>query len=176
MSTSSSVKQVLLIAAFTVVVASITLATILYVTRDRNPIPTDVRASLVFSPLTVPKDHASLSSTSYALSLSENGTQILTNKIIQNDTEILVSQYVQPSEFTDIPEYKDRFLTNVVRQQQVVQTSNGPAYIGSLERDNGSQIVVLLENGLIVLMKPSKPLEQSDWRRIIEALELRRVE
>lgn len=171
MSTSSSVKLKLLIIILIVASIGAAMGTLLYFTRDRSPIPAEQRSELTFSPLIIPKDDREIVSSNFVVAPSEDGaTQLLTHSLRFNNTDILVSQYPQPPEFIEIPEYRERFLNNVVRQEQVVQTVNGTIYLGTLAKGDDSQIAVMLEKGLIVFMKPNEPLGQTSWRTIGDRL------
>lgn len=163
-----SVTLVLFVGAF--------IGIVVYATRDRNPIPVNLRPSMSFSPLVVPLDHPDLKTSDHSISRSEDGTQILTYKLVISDSVVTVSQYVQPPEFSEIPEYKERFLNNVVKQEEVVQTANGAIYLGTLAIDQNAQLGVMLEKGLIVLMRPDEPLESTDWRRLGESLQVQKID
>lgn len=177
MSTSSSVKLKLLIIVLIVASIGAAVGTLLYFTRDRSPIPAELRTELTFSPLIIPSDSTDITSRDFALAPTEDGeTQLLTYTIANESADIVVSQYPQPQEFVEIPEYKERFLNNVVRQEQVVQTANGTIHIGTLAKGDQGQIGVMLERGLIVFMKPEKSLGQNEWRRVGEALLLQEAE
>lgn len=149
---------------------------LLYVNRDRNPIPDDMRTTIVFSPLVIPIEDELFATKNYTLNRAENNDQILTYTIEFDNKEITVSQYTQPTEFVEIPEYKDRFLTNVVQQNEVVQTANGAIYLGQLSKQNNAQLGVMLENGLIVFMRPNQPLDAAEWRRIGETLQVQKID
>lgn len=147
----------------------------LYVNRDRNPLPKDIRPALTFSPLVIPKDHDTYKTAEYIFNRAEDDTQVLAYTVTTPETKVAVSQYSQPIQFSEIPEYKDRFLTNVVQQSEVVQTANGAIYVGSLTKQEGKQIGVMLEKGLIVFMRPEQTIDAAAWRRLGEALEVQRI-
>lgn len=137
-----------------------------YLLRDTNPIPEDMRPTLSFSPLVIPKEAEDVTTDGYLFSRAEDGTQILSYVIHFENAKVTVSEYVQPPEFSDIPEYKDRFLTNVIQQQETVQTANGAIYLGKLEKQDDQQVAVMLEKGLIVFMRPDTALDAVAWRKI----------
>lgn len=144
--------------------------------RDTNPLPKDIRASITFSPLVIPTSSSHFKTSKYGLSRSEDDTQILSYTIQGKDYSIMVSEYTQPSEFTEVTEYKERFLTNVIQQQKTIQTANGTVYIGALTKQNNAELGVMLENGLLVFMQPSRSLDDIEWRRVGESLEIRKSE
>lgn len=169
-------RSVIKIAIVAGVVLFIALWVWLYANRDRNPIPTDIRPTLVFSPVIIPLEDDVFTTKDYGLTRAENNDQILTYTIVSEGNEVIVSQYTQPLEFIEIPEYKDRFLTNVVQQNEVVQTANGAIYLGQLSKQNNAQLGVMLENGLIVFMRPNQPLDAAEWRRIGENLQVQKID
>jgi len=139
---------------------------VLWVFKDTNPIPKDLRTNLSFSPLVIPLDSIQINSRDYELSKAEDGAQILSYNLEVKNYEVIVSEYVQPPEFTDITGYRDRFLTNVIAQHATVQTANGTIYLGTLSQSNGEQIGVMIEKGLMVFMRPSAELDEMTWRFI----------
>lgn len=170
------IKNIVLFTIITGIVIVILSGVLLYLNRDRNPIPNDLRSALVFSPLIVPLEDDTFTTRNYTLNRAENNDQILSYAISFEDKEVAVSQYTQPTEFIEIPEYKDRFLTNVVQQNEVVQTANGAIYIGQLSKQDNAQLGVMLENGLIVFMRPNQPLDAAEWRRIGENLQIQTID
>lgn len=170
------IKNIVLFAIIAGVIIIMLSGVLLYFNRDRNPIPNDLRSSLVFSPLVIPLEDDTFTTKNYTLNRAENNDQILSYTITFEDKDIAVSQYTQPTEFIEIPEYKDRFLTNVVQQNEVVQTANGAIYLGQLSKQDNAQLGVMLENGLIIFMRPNQPLDANEWRRIGENLQVQTVD
>ena len=102
---------------------------------------------------------------------AENNIDILSYSIlIDAGPTIRVSEYPQPQEFTDIPEYKDRFLANVAQQYSTVATSEGTIYLGRLARQANKQLGVMLEKGLIVFMSPDRDVTPEQWRALGDQL------
>lgn len=152
------------------------LGTYLYATRDTNPIPTHLRPQLSFSPFVMPSSARSYTTDGYKFSTAEGKVQILSYIIHTKDAgSVAVSEYTQPQEFSEIPEYKDRFLTNVAKQDGTVQTSNGTIYLGRMSAQNNKQLAVMLERGLIVFMSPDRDLDQADWRRLGDQLTIQKI-
>lgn len=150
----------------------------LYATQGKNTgtIPSQVSTNLTFSPFALAGDAGSYSASDYKFSTAEGDVQILTYLIhTQDGTTITVSQYAQPPEFNDIPEYKDRFLTNVAKQYDTVQTSNGTVYLGRMTKQDNKQLAVMTEKGLLVLMNPDKEMSQAQWRSLVERLEIQKT-
>lgn len=139
--------------------------------RDTNPIPVALRTSLEFSPLVIPTTVNTIITSDYKYSPTENPDVSVLSFILQTqDQSITVSEYVQSPEFTDIPEYKNQFLTNVIQQYDTVQTANGTIYLGRLEKQSNEQLAVMLENGLVIFMKPDSDIDATLWRRIGDQL------
>jgi hypothetical protein len=147
-----------------------------YLTRDTNPIPSQMRSELNFSPFILSTDLKQYTTTDYKFSTAEGKVQILSYVLRTADgTAISVSEYPQPSEFTDIPEYKDRFLTNVIKQYANVQTANGTIYLGRLPKQENRQLGIVLERGLIVFLSPDKELGEAQWHQLGDSLEIQKV-
>lgn len=144
-----------------------------------SPLPSDIRQSLTFSPLVVPKDSKTYETTSYKYGTVEDSTPILSFLITSETSTVSVSEYVQPSEFTEIPEYKTQFLSNVIKQYATVQTSNGTLYLGRGVKQNNRQLAVMLEHGLVMFLTPidsSRELDERAWRSIGETLEIEKIQ
>jgi hypothetical protein len=139
----------------------------LFATRDTNPVPRHLQNDLIFSPLVIPKDSNRYTTTDYKFASAEEKVQILTYIIhTREGVAISVSEYTQPQQFAEIPEYKDRFLTNIAKQYATVQTANGVIYLGRMPNQNNRQLAVLLERGLIVFMTPDQEMDQARWREL----------
>jgi hypothetical protein len=143
--------------------------------RDRNPIPTDVQAQLTFSPLIIPEQTSGFTTSNYTFSTVENDLKILSFIITTPTASVSVSEYPQPIEFIEIPEYKDRFLTNAINQYSVVPSSNGSIYLGRAVKQDNKQLAIMIERGLLVFMNPDKELSEAEWRSIGDQLEIQKV-
>jgi hypothetical protein len=147
-----------------------------YVTLDRGPIPAELRKDLTFSPFVLTESSRNIKASSYKFDLAEGRVQVLSYILLRADgVTITLSQYTQPPEFTEIPEYKDRFLTNAAKQYGTVQTSNGTIYLGRLIKQDNKQLAVMIERGLLLFMAPSKDLSDAEWRNIGDQLEVQKV-
>lgn len=146
-----------------------------FFTRDTDPIPVALRSKLNFSPLVIPKDNKDYTADTYALTTPDQNVQVLTYHVRQSDgTDITMSQYVQPSQFTEIPEYKNKFLSDVIHQYDSTQTSNGTVYLGRISQTN-KQVATMLEKGLLVLMSPSRDIDSTGWRKLGNQLSVQNV-
>jgi hypothetical protein len=148
-----------------------------YFTRgDSNPIPPEIRKQLTFSPFVLPVGTKDFSTADYKLTTAESGIKVLSYGIHTNTgAAVTLSEYTQPDQFTDIAEYKDRFLTNVAKQYATVQTSNGVIYLGRLTRDNNRQLGIMLEKGLLVFMNPDKEMDQVQWHSLGDQLVIQKI-
>lgn len=146
-----------------------------YITRDVNPIPARLRSDLNFSAFVIPTDTANYLTSDYKFSYAEDKVQILSYivRLPSGDT-VSISEYPQPQEFTDITEYKDRFLTNIANQYETIPTSNGTIYLGRATKQNNKQLGVMIERGLIVFISPSTDLDTDTWRNIGDRLEIQK--
>jgi len=156
-----------------VIIATVT-AGYLYITRDTNPIPKDIRSKLTFSPLAIPVYAKTYSVTDYKFTTSENNTQTLSYSIRTNNNSISLSQQQQPQAFVEIPEYKNRFLDNVAKQYDTVQTANGTIYLGHLSKQNNKQLGIMLEKGLLIFINPDKEMDKAQWRDLGDQLEIQK--
>ena len=167
-------RQIIIWILAAIGLASIGAGGYLYFSRDDNPIPPALQSQLTFSPFVLPKDSKAYTTTDYEFSPAEGKVQILSYLIHLPDNTIKVSEYVQPPEFTEIPESKDRFLNNA-KQYATVQTSNGTIYLGRFALQNNKQIGIMIERGLLVFMSPDKELSEAQWRNLGDQLEIQKV-
>lgn len=142
-------------------------------TNDSNPIPKELRSEIKFSPLVIPKNSDSLKTSDYKFDKAENIEQTLSYIIHIDNNTVTLSEYVQPPQFTEIPEYKDRFLSNVFEQQSSVQSASGVIYLGRTKQKE--QIGVMIEKGLLVFLNPEKNLSDDQWRAIGDQLEIQKL-
>lgn len=163
-----------LIIALLVVSAGL-VASFLYISRDTNPIPETIRSKLTFSPFVIPNDSTIYETTEYELGSTETGAQLLSYVTTIEGVRVTISQYPQPPEFSDIPEYKDRFLSSVIRQYASIQTSNGTVYLGRQSLQNNKQVGVILERGLLVFVSPPQDLSQDAWRKFGDELKIQKT-
>ena len=137
-----------------------------------NPVPASVSSQIDFSPLVIPKNIKAPKTSDYQVSIVEDGTHLLRYIIHIDDATVAVSEYTQPSQFTDVPDFKSKFLEDVVQQTASVSTSSGTIILGQMAKQQNKQLGVMLERGLVVFMSPSKTLEQKQWRTIGDALDV----
>ncbi len=164
-------NQIILTSLIILFVGSVSFGVYSYLTKDINPIPTTLRQNISFSPLVVQSGTKGYTTSDYRVTKTENGIDILSYTIlIGTGPTIRVSEYPQPQEFTDIPEYKDRFLTNVAQQYSTIATSGGTIYLGRLARQSNKQLGVMLEKGLIIFMSPDKDVTPEQWRALGDQL------
>ena len=137
-----------------------------FVSQPTSNLPESVRSSLDFTPLIVDQKNKDYSTNDYKSSTAEDNVKILSYIIKTPTGPVSVSQYVQPPAFTDIPEYKDRFLDNIIKRYASVQTAGGTIYLGRASKQNNKQLGVMLERGLIVFFSPDIELSETDWRKL----------
>lgn len=169
-------NQILLTSLIVLALGGASFGIYSYLTRDLNPIPTTLRQNLTFSPLVIQSGTKGYTTSDYRVTKTETSINIL-SYTIQTGTSpaIHLSEYPQPQEFTDIPEYKDRFLTNVAQQYSTVATSGGTIYLGRLARQNNKQLGVMLEKGLIIFMSPDKDVAPEQWRALGDQLTIQKT-
>lgn len=147
----------------------------MFTIRDNSSVLEQMRTQLTFSPLIVPENTKDYSSSSYKIALTENKEQTLSYLVHTTTGTISISEQLQPPEFTEIPDYKQRFLDNVAKQYDTVQTSNGIIYLGRLARQNNKQLGIMLEKGLLIFINPDKELDSTQWRNFGDQLEIQKI-
>lgn len=143
--------------------------------RDKGPIPEDLQPQLSFSPFVLPDKSTGVVATNYRITKAEDDTQILNYTITIDGVNVALSEYTQPPQFTEIPDFKDRFLSDVAQQYATVPTSSGTIYLGRMAKQNNKQLAVMIEKGLLVFMNPDKELDQAQWRHIGDQLEIQKI-
>lgn len=157
------------------IIGLVAIANYEYLQRQAARIPESIRTELRFSPYVLPLGTQEYKTTDYKLAEPENNVQLMSYVITSENAKVTISQYVQPPQFTDIPEYKDRFLSSIVKQYGTVPTANGMIYLGRQEKQSNKQLAIMIERGLIVLMNPDKDLTDQQWRNIGELLEIQKI-
>lgn len=145
-------------------------AAITYViTRPKNALPASISKEINFSPFVVAANSKQTAS-GYQLTKTETGSQSLVYHITVSGTDVTVTQSLQPSQFVDIPNYKDQFLSNVFNQYATVQTASGVIYLGRAEKMQNHQFGVMIDKGLLVFLNPATELTDQQWRTIGNSL------
>jgi hypothetical protein len=140
-----------------------------------DPLPSRIESKLTFSPFVLPKGTKNYTATNYSIISPEGTVQELKYLIQTKDgSTIWLSEYQQPPQFSEIPDYKDRFLTNI-NQQESVQTSNGIIYLGRLSHQSNKQVGIMIEKGLLVFMSPDQDMKQSQWRNLGDQLVIQKI-
>lgn len=146
-----------------------------YLERQAARIPASIRQDLVFSPFIITLDNDEYKATEYRLTEVENGVQLLSFFVQFEGKSVTVSEYIQPPEFTEIPEFRQRFLDNTIKQYATIQTSNGTIFLGKQVKQNDRQLGIMLERGLIVMFNPEQELTQAEWRRLGEQFDIQKI-
>jgi hypothetical protein len=159
-------------------VALILLGAIVYRTISSpaaSPIPEEVSQKLTFSPMIIPSTNADFATSSYKIGGEDADTKVFSYiiKPVSSNASITVSEYIQPTEYSEIPEYKTQFLSNIAKQYATVQTSNGTIYLGRQTKLDNKQLAIMLERGLLIFFSPTTgDVDEITWRKIGDALEL----
>ena len=144
-----------------------------------SPIPESISERLSFSPFVIPDDNEDFTTKSYKLgSENSDAVPVLSYIITSADGKhsITASQYTQPAEYTDIPEYKSQFLSNIAKQYATVQSSNGTIYLGRQAKQDNKQLAIMLERGLLIFFAPTTgDVDDVTWRKLGDALELQKI-
>lgn len=180
MSTSSSVnsfdRNFWLGASAVVVIIVGAISTYLFLNRPlSSPLTDSISSQLDYSPFVIPADSKAATTTNYEVAAGEEGDKVLSYTAEFAGTSVVISQYAQPPQFVDIPEYKERFLNNIVKQYGTVQTSNGVIYLGKQTKQNNKPLGLMLEKGLIIFMNPARELSNAEWRQLGDLLEIHRI-
>lgn len=131
----------------------------------QNPLPAEVKKNITFSPLVIGNSEK-LRATNYSLTTVEDGTMLLTYTITTEGHTVDVSQYPQPSQFTDVPDFKTKFLEDVIQQTASVSSAGGTIYLGQMAKQQNKQMAVMLERGLVLFLLPNETLNETEWRSI----------
>lgn len=164
----------LALAAF-LIIGTVAVTNYRYLERQAARIPASIRQDLTFSPFVVTLDNKEYKAIDYKLTEVEKGVQLFSFIVQFEGQRVTVSEYVQPPQFTDIPEYKDRFLDNVIKKTSTVQTANGTIYLGQQTKQNDKQLGIMLERGLVILFNPEKELSHSQWRRLGDQFDIQKI-
>ncbi|NCU37597.1 hypothetical protein EOL96_00845 [Candidatus Saccharibacteria bacterium] len=155
---------------FVVAVGAIAVLT----SQSRQLVLDDVLESLDFSPLVV-TGSSSFKPYDYKTSVMGDGVILLTYIIpLDSDRSVTVSEYPQPSQFTDVPDFKEKFLEDVIQQTSSVSSAGGTIILGKMAKQNNQQMAVMLDHGLVVFLVPSTELSERDWRKIGDSLVVQR--
>lgn len=166
-----SKKLLIIILSIVGALALVLLGVILarFVFSSPQLLPSDISRSISFSPLVVSPTNT-VSATNYDLSQVEDGTTLLTYTITSGQATIEVSQYPEPSQFADIPDFRSKFLADVIQQTGSVSSASGTLYLGQMAKQKNKQLAVMLEKGLIVFLMPDRSLDETQWRAIGDSL------
>lgn len=165
----------ILATAALLVIAAVAAANYQYLERQAARIPATIRQDLTFSPFVITLDNKNYKATNYKLAEVEEGVQLLSFIVHFEGKNVTVSEYIQPPQFTEIPEFKQRFLDNAIRQYATVQTANGTIHLGKQVKQNDRQLGIMLERGLIVMFNPEKELTQAEWRRLGDQFDIQKI-
>lgn len=143
--------------------------------RQAARIPEDIREELTFSPFIITLDNEKYKAIDYKVVEVDKGVQLLSFVVLFEDKRVTVSEYAQPPQFTEIPEFKQRFLDNAIKQNGTVQTANGTIYLGKQVKQADKQLAIILERGLIVLFNPENELSQAEWRRLGDQFDIQKI-
>lgn len=157
------------------VIAGVAAVNYQYLERQAARIPASIRQDLAFSPFVVTLDNKDYEATDYKLAEVEKGVQLLSFIVHFEGKSVTVSEYVQPPQFNEIPEFKQRFLDNAIQQYATVQTANGTIHLGKQVKQGGKQLGIMLERGLIVMFNPASELTQPEWRRLGDQFDVQKI-
>lgn len=157
------------------IVTAVAVANYQYLERQAARVPASIRQDLTFSPFIVTLDNKDYKVTDYKLAEVEKGVQLLSFIVQFEGKSVTVSEYMQPPQFSEIPEFKQRFLDNAIQQYATVQSVNGTIYLGKQVKQNNKQLGIMLERGLIVMFNPEKELTQAEWRRLGDQFDVQKI-
>ncbi|TAL14613.1 hypothetical protein EPN95_02315 [Patescibacteria group bacterium] len=144
---------------------------------DNDPIPTSIRSRLTFSPFVIPMNTTKYTTSNYVFAIPEGAVDTLSYTITSKDGQtITLSEYTQPQQFNDIPDYKNQFLSNVIQQYDTVQTVSGAINLGHLTKQHNKQVGVMIERGLLVFLNPSTDLSSSQWRSLGDQFVIQKID
>lgn len=163
-----------IITIIALIIAALAVGWFMFMPKPNPTLPSNIQSKLNFSPLIIPNSDK-YKSQNFSLEPTETEKQVLVYDLSTPDFSITISQYPQPPQFTDIPEYKDRFLSNIIKQTSTVQSSSGVIYLGRQEKNNNHQLGVMMEKGLLIFMNPTNDLTESQWRLLADQFEIQKI-
>ena len=158
------------------IIASVAAVNYHHLQRQAARLPVSLRQDLTFSPFLITLDNENYKATDYKLAEVESGVQLLSFVVQSGGKNVTISEYIQPPQFTEIPEFKQRFLDNAIQQYATVQTANGTIYLGKQIKQNGKQHGIMLERGLVVMFNPASELTQAEWRRLGDQFDIQKID
>ena len=142
-------------------------------TPTTNPLPADITNRINFSPLVITPSSSSPKVDNYKLNTAEDGVLLLSYIIHLDDSRsVTISEYPQPSQFSDVPDFKDKFLENVIQKTTSVSSASGTIVLGKMAKQQNKPMAVMLENGLVTFLVPTTDISENDWRHIGDSLAL----
>ncbi len=134
-------------------------------------VPNAIRKQLPFSPLVYTGGGYQATGYKYAA-----GEKVLSYVLkTGNDTIVTMSEQSLPTQFIDIPEYKDRFLDNVTKRYATVQASDLTVYLTRPPKQQ-KQVGVIVDKGLLIFMTAERDLSEAQWRKLADALAIEKVQ
>ncbi|OYW85724.1 hypothetical protein B7Z17_01800 [Candidatus Saccharibacteria bacterium 32-49-10] len=137
-----------------------------------SPLPETIKSTMDFSPFVLPTDNPHYTSENFTYGAPDDKQPdvrvlrfVATSKT--NSAKMTVTEQIIPDQFTDIPEYKEKFLEGY--RSDTVQSANGIIYIG--KKDN-QEIGIMFEKGLMVFLYPEQTISKNEWRQFAETLEI----
>lgn len=168
-------KKVVVLVLLVIILITVAIGGYLYFNRDTNPIPKQLRSQLTFSPFVIPVNTKGHSTSDYEFNKTDDGTQILKYEIHFENNVIIISQYPQPPQFSEIPDFKNQWLNNTAQQYSSVSSSSGTIYLGRAVKQNNKQLAIMIERGLLVFLSPDKKLTEQQWRSLGDQLEIQKI-
>ncbi len=134
-----------------------------YSSASNGPIPQKIANQLDFTPMVMGNDAANYTQASFDYANVDSSTKVLSFIITTpGGKQVTASEYPQPPQFYEIPDYKTKFLEN--KSEATVVTNAGVINLSHPDKDKGKQIGLMLENGLIIFFNPDTTnLTQSEW-------------
>lgn len=141
---------------------------------DSVPLPRAITSELEFTPIMIRADASNYMSEDFDYSAVEDNTKVLSYKVsLPSGNHITVTQYPQPQQFMEIPDFKDKFLEN--KSEQTVLVELGAIHLYHPEKQKDKQIGLMLEKGLLIFFNPDQNLDQAEWRAFGNSLTTQRL-
>lgn len=157
--------------AIVLIVTGIAIGKLLTYGNTTNPLPESIKKDIDFSAFVIKPGSENYHMSSIKAASAEDGTKTLSYIIDAPFGSVTLNEYPQPAQFNEIPELKNKFLSDVIQQTSTVSTTNGALSVGRMaKQQTDKQIAVLLEKGLVVFFNPEKNLTDDEWRKIVDNL------
>lgn len=166
-----SLKRALFTAAALAIVGGGLFAAITFL-RPASPVPPDIQAKLTYG-IYLPKDEQVLKLEPNSITYSDEVEVLSYVAVRQNGDKVTFTQQATPESFTDVPQAYDKLLSSL-QEYSSFDSVHGKVALTKPKELKGDQSAVMNANGTLLFIRPGDMLTNDEWRKIINALDLKR--